>query len=89
MIEGEDIRWKQRFRNFKKAMGYLEDALDIENPDKVQKAGLIQFFEISFELAWKVMRDYLEDQGLIELKYPREVIKTAFKSELIEVGIPG
>ncbi len=44
MTEGEDIRWKQRFQNFEKAIGYLEDALAIENPDMVQKAGLIQFF---------------------------------------------
>ncbi|HEC42136.1 hypothetical protein LCGC14_2652300, partial [marine sediment metagenome] len=86
MTDGDDIRWKQRFQNFEKAMGYLEKALDIENPDMVQKAGLIQFFEISFELAWKVMKDYLEEQGLSDLKYPREVIKTAFQSELIEDG---
>ncbi len=32
------------------------------------------------------MNDYLEEQGLNELKYPREVIKTAFQSELIEDG---
>jgi hypothetical protein len=33
-------------------MNYLEDALQIPNPDIVQKAGIIQFFEMSFELAW-------------------------------------
>ncbi|WPR75004.1 hypothetical protein [Algoriphagus sp. NG3] len=42
----DNIRWKQRFSNFNKAMNHLENALQIENPDIVQKAGIIQFFEI-------------------------------------------
>jgi len=84
-MEEKDIRWKQRFQNFKKALSYLEDALDIKHPDMVQKAGLIQFFEISLELGWNVLKDFLEAQG-IQLKYPREVIKDAFKAELIEDG---
>lgn len=82
----EDIRWKQRFQNFEKALHYLEDALKIKNPDMIQKAGLIQFFEISFELSWKVMKDYLQEQGATDLQYPKEVIKTAFETELIENG---
>ena len=81
-----DIRWKQRFQNFNKALSYLEDALKIDQPDMVQKAGLIQFFEISFELALKVLKDYLEEQGKPELKFPREVIKEAFQAELIGDG---
>ena len=82
----EDLRWKQRFQNFEKALHYLEDALKIKNPDMIQKAGLIQFFEISFELSWKVMKDYLQEQGATDLQYPKEVIKTAFETELIENG---
>ncbi len=50
-MENLDIRWKQRFQNFTKALNYLELALNIENPDIVQKAGIIQFFEKGFELA--------------------------------------
>ncbi len=50
-METSYIRWKQRFQNFTKALNYLELALNIENPDIVQKAGIIQFFEKGFELA--------------------------------------
>ncbi len=46
----EDIRWKQRFSNFKKVLANLQFALNIETPDITQKAGTIQFFEVSFEL---------------------------------------
>lgn len=60
----QDIRWQQRFQNFEKALRGLEEALAIEQPDVVQRAGLIQFFEITFELAWKLLKDYLEAEGL-------------------------
>lgn len=58
-----DIRWKQRFHNLKKSFSGLETALKITNPDIVQKAGIIQFFEMTFELAWKTIKDYLEYNG--------------------------
>ena len=50
-MENNDIHWKHRFQNFEKAMGHLEDALEIVDPDLLQKAGIIQFFEMSYELA--------------------------------------
>lgn len=56
----QDIRWQQPLKNFNKAMLHLEGALKIEQPDMVQKVGIIQLFEMSFELAWKLLKDYLE-----------------------------
>ena len=50
-MEGEDILWKQRFSNFTKALNLLENALKIEQPDIVQKAGIVQFFEMCSELS--------------------------------------
>ena len=82
----EDIRWKQRFSNYKKSLKNLEMAVNIDYPDLVQKAGIIQFFEISFELAWKLLKDYLIAQGFNEIKTPRASIKKAFEIELIEDG---
>ena len=81
-----DIRWLQRFHNFEKALNYLQEALQIENPDIIQKAGLIHFFEMSFELAWNTMKDYLEEQGFIDVKSPRAAIKKAFEVNLITHG---
>ncbi|WP_439488037.1 nucleotidyltransferase substrate binding protein [Algoriphagus sp.] len=82
----DDIRWKQRFSNFNKAMNHLENALQIENPDIVQKAGIIQFFEMSFELAWNMVKDYLEDQGFVDIKSPRSALKKAFEMGTLENG---
>ncbi|CAN5249620.1 nucleotidyltransferase substrate binding protein [soil metagenome] len=81
-----DIRWKQRFQNFENVLHLLENALLIDTPDISQKAGTIHFFELSFELSWKVMKDYLEDQGFLELRSPRDSIKKAFEVGLIVDG---
>ena len=85
-MENHDIRWRQRFQNFEKVMKHLKDALNIDNPDIIQKAGIIQFFEMSYELSWNTIKDYLEDQGFTDVKYPRSAIKKAFEIELIEDG---
>ncbi len=85
-MENKDIRWEQRFQNFTKAMTYLEVALQIPNPDIVQKAGIIQFFEMSFELAWNLVKDYLEEQGFVDVKSPRGAIKKAFEMGILENG---
>ncbi len=82
----KDIRWIQRFRNFTKSMRYLEQALQIDHPDIVQKAGIIQFFEMSFELAWNMMKDYLEEQGFVDVKSPRSALKKAFELNILENG---
>ena len=85
-MENEDIRWKQRFQNYEKALLHLADALEIKQPDLLQKAGIIQFFEMSYELAWNTLKDYLEDQGFVDVKSPRQAIKKAFEVGLIEQG---
>lgn len=85
MENHKEIRWRQRFVNFEKAFLQLQKATELDNYDEIQRAGLIQLYEITFEQAWKVIKDYLEAEGFI-LKYPREVIKQAFQSELIQNG---
>ncbi len=84
MIE-EDIRWIQRFSNFERAFLLLQDSLKTEQLSILERAGLIQFFEMTFELAWKLLKDYEEIEGFI-VKTPREAIKQAFQSGLISNG---
>ncbi len=84
MLE-EDIRWIQRFSNFERAFLLLQDSLKTEPLSILERAGLIQFFEMTFELAWKLLKDYEETEGFI-VKTPREAIKQAFQSGLISNG---
>ncbi len=81
----QDIRYKQRFENFEKSFLLLESSLELKNPSIIEKAGIIQFFETTFELAWKLMKDYLNFLGY-DVKSPREAIKQAYNNEIISNG---
>lgn len=81
----EDIRFIQTFSNFKKAVNQLEAFIEKENINKFEALGLLHCFEYTFELAWKTMKDYLENEGF-EVNSPREAIQTAFQIELITNG---
>ncbi|WP_026894348.1 nucleotidyltransferase substrate binding protein [Clostridiisalibacter paucivorans] len=81
----KDIRWKQRFINFEKSYKLLNQYINQPIETELERAGIIQFFEISFELSWKLMKDYLEAQE-ISVKSPRETIKQAYQIDLIDDG---
>ena len=81
----KDIRYIQRFDNFQKAFSTLKSGLEIKDPSVIERAGVIQFFEMAFELSWKLMKDYLNYQGF-EIRSPREAIKKSFEIELITDG---
>jgi len=80
-----DMRWKQRFVNFERAYSLLESVIDQHDLTDVERAGLIKFFEMTFELAWKLLKDYLGAEGY-DVKSPRGAIKQAFQIGLIEDG---
>lgn len=85
MTNSKEIRYKQRFTQFEKAFLLLKESIDIETYTKIERAGLIQFFEITFELSWKLLKDYLESEGYI-VKSPRDAFKTAFQMDIIKDG---
>lgn len=85
----KDIRWKQRFANFKKAFGQLNDGVQLSterNLTDLEQQGLIQAFEFTHELAWNVMRDYFKYQGNTSITGSRDASREAFKSGLISDG---
>lgn len=81
----KDIRWKQRFENFDKSYKLLNKYAKQPITTELERAGIIQFFEMTFELAWKVLKDYLEAQEYM-VKSPRETVKQAFQIGLIDNG---
>jgi len=84
----EDIRWKQRFQNFDRAFVLLRSALEEKRTlSLLEKEGVIQRFEYSYELAWKTLKDYLEANGVVITPVtPRQVIKEAFAAKVISDG---
>jgi len=84
-----DIRWIQRFNNFKKAFSKLEEAekLAQERPlSKLEEQGCIQAFEYTHELAWKTLKDFLENRGVQNLYGSKDTTRAAFKTGLIGNG---
>jgi len=84
-----DLRWKQRLQNYKKAFAVLGKAVELANTRELtdlEKQGLIQGFEFTFELAWNVMKDYLEEQGIIDIVGSKAAIRNAYKNGIIDDG---
>lgn len=81
----QDIRWQQRFDNLQRAFTFLQTACKQEEYTHLEEAGVVQSFEFTFELAWKTLKDYLEQKGL-NPRFPRDVIKDAFRMEIIDKG---
>lgn len=86
MNSDKDIRWRQRFVNFDKAYKQFMEAIDkYSSLSVLEKEGLVQRFEYTFELSWKLLKDYLESQGVTAIS-PRDTIKNAFHLEIIDKG---
>jgi nucleotidyltransferase substrate binding protein (TIGR01987 family) len=84
-----DIRWIQRFSSFQKALKQLNDAVElskIRDLSLLETQGLIQAFEFTHELAWNLLKDYLEYQGNQDIRGSRDAIREAFKVGLIKDG---
>lgn len=88
-MEDQDIRWKQRFSNLKKALQQLENAVNIARTkelSELEKQGVIQAFEFTHELAWNVIKDYFEYQGETDIHGSRNATRLAFQRGIIEDG---
>lgn len=85
----QDIRWKQRFHNYSNALAELSEGAQLAalRPlSKLEKQGIIQGFEYTHELAWNLLKDYLEYQGIVGLIGSRDSTREAFKRGLISDG---
>ena len=84
----DQVRWKQRFENFSNGFMRFQSirSAHLQDPtSELAKLALIQSFEFTFELAWKTLKDFLVYQG-VEVALPREVIKQAFKFNVLREG---
>jgi len=85
-MEEKDIRWKQRFSNYQKALVQFEKFFEKEKLNELEEQGLIKSFEYTYELAWNVMKDFLKYSGKQNIIGSRDAIKESFKEGIIEDG---
>ena len=83
----KDIRWIQRFSNYKKALARLTSAIELneERPlSELEQQGLIQGFEFTFDMGWKTLRDFVVEHGYEgEREKPIPVIIEAATKDII------
>ena len=74
-----------KVENLRKAVERLsEGILELQaNQSSIVRDGVIQRFEFTTELAWKATREYLMDQGFVDINSPKLVMKEAFSFGLI------
>jgi len=85
----DDIRWIQRFNSYKKALAVLERAVvaaNERNLNEMEEQGLVKGFEFTFELSWKLLKDYLESKGFKDFHGSKDTFKLAFQEGLISDG---
>ncbi|GHT83669.1 nucleotidyltransferase [Spirochaetia bacterium] len=85
----DDIRWKQRFSNYKKALSHLTSIAEYAKTHElkdIEQLGIVKAFELSFELAWNVMKDYLNMKGILGIIGSKDSVRFAFQNELIAEG---
>ena len=79
-------RLSERIENFNRAFEIYKDAVEEFDINKIlTHMALVQTFEVCFELAWKCLKDYMAENGIV-VNYPKEVIKEAFNKETIKNG---
>ncbi len=84
-----DIRWRQRFDNFERALQVLQRGVELarQRPlSELEQQGLIQGFEFTHELAWNLLKDYLQYQGISGIIGSRDSTRLAFQNDLISDG---
>jgi nucleotidyltransferase substrate binding protein (TIGR01987 family) len=83
-------RWVHRFDNYTRALALLREAVEAMQArhfSDLEKQGLIHRFEFTCELAWKLLKDYLEHTEVrLETITSAAVIREAFAARLIENG---
>ncbi len=66
MPDNFDVRWRQRFQNFRKAFAQLAKGVAVAQQrglNEMEQQGLIQAFEFTHELAWNTLKDFLSARG--------------------------
>ena len=84
-----DVRWIQRLDHYEKALAQLSEAVDIAQSralSNLEKQGLIQAFEFTHELAWNLLKDYIEHTGGQKLIGSKDTSREAFQKNLIADG---
>ena len=87
IMENNIPRWEQKLQSYHKALNRVAEVVNVMDKRQLndfEADGLIQRFEFTFELAWKLMKSYAEFQGTDkEIMGSRDAIRWAFENKII------
>lgn len=79
-------RLQERLEEYQRAVLRLKEAVEEDESNPLIYDAVIQRFEFTYELAWKLIKAYLEYQGIAVVNSPRSAFKEAFSTGLIFDG---
>lgn len=82
-------RWEQRLDSYHKALARLAEIVGASKKralNEFERDGLVQRFEFTHELSWKLMKAYAEYQGFDGIGGSRDATRKAFEMNLISDG---
>lgn len=82
-------RWEQRLDSYHKALARLAEIVGASKKralNEFERDGLVQRFEFTHELSWKLMKAYAEYQGFDGIGGSRDATCKAFEMSLISDG---
>ncbi len=81
-------RWSEKIKDLENAVSRLDEA--IKDSKKIElstlKDGVIQRFEFTLELSWKILKTYLVNEGIDCVNTPKSVVREAYKAGIIKSG---
>ena len=78
--------WKESYETFKKAHSKLTEFVETDDNSEKDRSAIINAFQYTFELWWKTLQKYMQQQELLEEFGPAATIRTAFHYQFIDDG---
>lgn len=77
---------EEKYAKLTQAVLRLKDAIEDYQKENLEsiRDGAIQRFEFCTELTWKTVREYLLDQGYVEINSPKSVMRQAYADGIID-----
>ena len=75
-----------KMENYVNALNRLAEAIEVENANSLVQDAVVKRFEFTYELAWKLLKAFIEFKGIADVRFPRDVFREAFAGGIIKNG---
>ena len=76
----------ESYDSFKKAFLKLKEFVETDDGSEKDRGAIINAYQYTFELFWKTLQKYMQQQEMLDEQGPGSVIRTAFQYNIIDNG---